>query len=81
MTTILELHNVDAAYGATQVLKAVNLVVEQRGGHLGSSGVVGADEQHLRDVGHGHAFRGSACELGGLLGADRAGPGRVDGDG
>ena len=31
MTAILELHNVDAAYGPTQILKAVNLAVEERG--------------------------------------------------
>ena len=31
MTAILELRNVDAAYGPTQVLKAVNLAVEERG--------------------------------------------------
>jgi branched-chain amino acid transport system ATP-binding protein len=31
MTPILELRNVDAAYGATQILEAVDLVVEERG--------------------------------------------------
>ena len=31
MTAILELRNVDAAYGQTQILKAVNLAVEARG--------------------------------------------------
>ena len=31
MTAILELRNVDAAYGPTQILKAVNLAVEERG--------------------------------------------------
>ena len=31
MTAILELRNVDAAYGPTQILKAVNLTVEERG--------------------------------------------------
>ncbi len=31
MTAILELHNVDAAYGPTQILKAVDLAVEERG--------------------------------------------------
>jgi branched-chain amino acid transport system ATP-binding protein len=31
MTAILELHNVDAAYGSTQILKAVDLAVEERG--------------------------------------------------
>ena len=31
MTAILELRNVDAAYGPTQVLRAVNLAVEERG--------------------------------------------------
>ena len=31
MTAMLELRNVDAAYGPTQVLKAVNLAVEERG--------------------------------------------------
>jgi branched-chain amino acid transport system ATP-binding protein len=31
MTAILELHNVDAAYGPTQILQAVNLAVEERG--------------------------------------------------
>jgi branched-chain amino acid transport system ATP-binding protein len=31
VTAILELRNVDAAYGPTQVLKAVNLAVEERG--------------------------------------------------
>jgi hypothetical protein len=29
----------------------------------------------------GNTFLGSACELGGLPGADRAGPGRVEGEG
>ena len=31
MTAILELRNVDAAYGPTQILQAVDLVVEERG--------------------------------------------------
>jgi branched-chain amino acid transport system ATP-binding protein len=31
MTAILELHNVDAAYGPTQILEAVDLAVEVRG--------------------------------------------------
>jgi len=31
VTAILELRNVDAAYGPTQILKAVNLAVEERG--------------------------------------------------
>ena len=31
MTAILELSNVDAAYGQTQILKAVNLAVKERG--------------------------------------------------
>ena len=31
MTAILELRNIDAAYGQTQILKAVNLAVEARG--------------------------------------------------
>jgi branched-chain amino acid transport system ATP-binding protein len=31
VTAILELRNVDAAYGQTQILKAVNLAVEERG--------------------------------------------------
>jgi branched-chain amino acid transport system ATP-binding protein len=31
MTAILELRNVDAAYGPTQILQAVNLAVEERG--------------------------------------------------
>ena len=31
MTAILELHNVDAAYGSTQILKAIDLTVEERG--------------------------------------------------
>ena len=29
------------------------LVIEQRGGHLGPSGVVSADEQHLGNICHG----------------------------
>jgi branched-chain amino acid transport system ATP-binding protein len=31
MTAILELRNVDAAYGPTQILQAVDLAVEERG--------------------------------------------------
>ena len=31
MTALLEMHNVDAAYGPTQILNAVDLVVEERG--------------------------------------------------
>jgi branched-chain amino acid transport system ATP-binding protein len=31
MTAILELRNVDAAYGSTQILQAVDLAVEERG--------------------------------------------------
>ena len=31
MTAILELHNVDAAYGSTQILKAIDLTVKERG--------------------------------------------------
>ena len=31
MTAILELRKVDAAYGLTQILDAVNLIVEERG--------------------------------------------------
>ena len=40
MTAILELHNVNAAYGSTQILKAVDLAVEERGiaTLLGSNG-------------------------------------------
>ena len=40
MTAILELHNVDAAYGSPQILKAVDLTVEERGmtTQLGANG-------------------------------------------
>ncbi len=31
MTAILEMHNVDAAYGPTQILNGVDLIVEERG--------------------------------------------------
>ena len=54
------------------------LVVEQGGGHLGASGVVGADEQHFGDVGHAGTFQDSVSKLGGRPGAGLGGPGGVD---
>ena len=44
------------------------LMVEQGSGHLGAARVMGADEQHLGDVGHYHFLMlCSARELGGLF--------------
>ena len=38
------------------------LVIEQRGGHLGSAGVVDADEQDVRDIGHDNGLSvGARC--------------------
>jgi hypothetical protein len=57
-------------------------MVEQGSGRLGAARVMGADEQHLGDVGHYHfLLLCSARELGGLFDADRTVMGRIDGHG
>ena len=59
----------------------LGVVVEQGGGHLRAAGVVHADEQDLRDVGHDGSF--GVGERGEAVGGERPEVGRralEDGD-
>jgi ABC-type branched-subunit amino acid transport system ATPase component len=56
VTAVLELRNVGAAYGPTQVLKAVNLAVEEQGmaALLGGPAAIIARDDAVRRAYLGH---------------------------
>ena len=47
--------------GGSDADRALGVVVEQGGGHLGAAGVVDADEQDLGEVGHQYSLGWAAA--------------------